>query len=107
MNIHDIIQEIVDTGLLYKLTMNITKGKKYEWFEDLFQDIYLQLLTKDADKLIKIYENGQLKFYLSRILMNSINSNTSDTWRRYRKFQHHSEQLRWDDENDEDDNYDD
>ena len=102
MTPEEIVTEIVNEDLLYKLSMNITKGKRYEWFEDMFHDIYIQLLTKDRDKIVQLYENKQVKFFLSRILMNNIQSTTSSTYRNYRKFQNKSEELRWDDENEED-----
>lgn len=103
MTPEEILTKVVEEDLLYKLSMNITKGKRYEWFDDMFHDIYIQLLTKDREKIVQLYKNDQMKFFLSRVLMNNIQSTTSATYRNYRKFPSKSEELRWDDESEDDD----
>jgi DNA-directed RNA polymerase specialized sigma24 family protein len=61
--------------------------------QDLVQMLYLTLLEYDEDKLVTLYEEGSLRFFLVRIIKNQWHSNTSPFHYTYRKFQHQSQEL--------------
>lgn len=52
--------------------------------DDLWQETLLILLEYNAEKLLTIYNNGKLKFFVCKILMNQAHSNTSPFHKNYR-----------------------
>lgn len=61
---------------------HITNGSDADTLHDLAQDVYLGLLV-DAEKTQTLYDKGELKYYIARILMNNIASSTSPYYRTY------------------------
>lgn len=55
--------------------------------KDLSQDIYIDLLSKDEDKIVQMYNNNQLRFYITRMVINNIRSKTSPYYQLYKKNQ--------------------
>ena len=84
-----IINEIANGGLVEE----IIQGVSYSKFEnqvnlqDLAQDIYLQLLQMRTDKLNDLYIKKQLRYWIARIVVNSIHSKTSPYYYTYKKEQ--------------------
>lgn len=87
-----IINEIANGGLVEE----IIQGVSYSKFEnqvnlqDLAQDIYLQLLQMRTDKLNDLYTNKQLRYWIARVVVNSIHSKTSPYYYQYKKEQRQS-----------------
>lgn len=86
MNVSEIVDELAKGRAVEKMIKNITDGKSPDTtaLQDLAQDIYLSLLTK-GEKLITVYEEGHMDFYLSRVVMNNIASSSSPYYRIYIK----------------------
>lgn len=85
MNKYDIIRELSENRVVEEMITNIAKNRKFE-YDDLAQDVYVWLLEEDDDKVIQLYENKQLKYWVSRMLVNNIHSTTSPFYTKYRKF---------------------
>lgn len=79
------ICQIAKSGELKKIISNITKNSNDEDYRDLEQDIYLELLEKDEETISKMIDNGQINYYLIRIVTNNIKSKTSRFYYKYRK----------------------
>lgn len=62
-------------------SMRCSAGQRKDNLEDLAQDIYWELLT--GDRVPEDYD--QLRFFVARVILNNINSNTSRYYARYRK----------------------
>lgn len=62
-------------------SMRCSAGQRKDNLEDLAQDIYWELLT--GERVPEDYD--QLRFFVARVIMNNINSNTSRYYARYRK----------------------
>lgn len=60
---------------------------------DLAQMIYLALLEYDDDKIVEIYEQGQINFFLVRIIKNQWLSTTSPFYHLMRKFSRRSNEM--------------
>ena len=60
---------------------------------DLVQIVYLALLTMAPDKIIDLWEHGQINFFIVAILRNQFYSKKSPYWRQVREFSHKSVQL--------------
>lgn len=80
------VEEISKRGILTAIIQMVgTKnGDDDDDLKDLEQDIYLDLLENKREFIEKIDEE-QLKYYLTRMVTNNINSTTSKYHYKYRK----------------------
>ena len=78
-----IVEKIAKEGLVESIIRNITKNSKDEDLRDLANDIYLELLEKPENILLCIYERNQIQYYLTRIVLNNVNSKTSRFYYKY------------------------
>ena len=99
INKNEIINHIATSNTLHNLIVNIG-GTNDEDLKDLEQDIYLDLYTKSDKVLNDLYNNGQLSFYLARMVCNNIHSSTSRYYTTYKKPRLITDRL--EPENDED-----
>ena len=84
-----IINEIANNGLVEEIIQGVSYSKfeNTENLKDLTQDIYLQLLQMRTDKLNDLYTKNQLRYWIARIVVNSIHSKTSPYYYTYKKEQ--------------------
>lgn len=84
-----IINEIANNGLVEEIIQGVSYSKfeNTENLNDLAQDIYLQLLQMRTDKLNDLYTKNQLRYWIARIVVNSIHSKTSPYYYQYKKEQ--------------------
>lgn len=80
-----IVSKIAEERIVENIISNIYKNSNDEDLKDLSIDIYLELLEKDEDCLLGIYERGQINYYITRIVLNNINSKTSRYYYLYKK----------------------
>ena len=76
-----IVDKLAKERVVEEICRKITKAKDSDTLKDLCQEIYMQLL--ESDKTQGLYERGEIKFWISRVLMNNICSNTSPYYRTY------------------------
>ena len=67
-------------------TLCTNMGVEQAYLDDLVQEIYLILLEYNEDKLIKMYERKQLKFFIVRIIMNQYFSKNSPFYKKYKLY---------------------
>ena len=84
-----IINEIANGGLVEEIIQGVSYSKfeNTENLKDLTQDIYLQLLQMDNAKINELYFKKQLRYWIARIVVNSIHSKTSPYFYTYKKEQ--------------------
>ena len=84
-----IINEIANGGLVEEIIQGVSYSKfeNTENIKDLAQDIYLQLLQMDNAKINELYFKKQLRYWIARIVVNSIHSKTSPYFYTYKKEQ--------------------
>ena len=58
--------------------------------KDLCQMVYLILLEYDEEKIIDLWENNEINFFLARIIINQYRSTRSPFHTLFRKFQERS-----------------
>ena len=85
----EIINEIANAQLIEEIIggVSYSKFENTENLKDLTQDIYLQLLQMDTKKLNDLYCKNQLRYWIARIVVNSIHSKTSPYYYQYKKEQ--------------------
>lgn len=67
-------------------TMCINMGVEQSYFDDLVQEIYLIILEYDDNKIIKMYEQNQIKFFITRIIKNQYFSKNSPFYKKYKMY---------------------
>ena len=88
-----IVSKIAEERIVENIISNISKNSNDEDLKDLSIDIYLELLEKDEDCLIGIYERGQINYYITRIILNNVTSKTSPFYYRYRQYKRQEVQI--------------
>jgi hypothetical protein len=88
----EIINELAQEKIVEELVSNITKSNSFE-IGDLIQDIYVFLLDYNDDKIIELYENKQLKYFIVRMIYNNYFSVNSRYYYKYKKFINNSTQI--------------
>ena len=84
MSTRGVVEEIARSKLIQECIKVVTGGVWRSEYDDLVQDILIEMLNQT--KIVDLYEKGQLKFYIMRIVRNNIQSNTSRFFYRYRRF---------------------
>lgn len=85
MTKRDIINVIAQNRWVESIISNIA-GNADDMLNDLKQDIYMDLLSKDEEKIVKLYDDNQLKFFITRMVLNNIHSKNSPYWMKYKRF---------------------
>lgn len=86
MSKREIVEQVARKGWIEECIKAVTGGVWRPEHKDLTQDILLELLDLDSRKVINLYEKGQLRYYLMRVVRNNIQSKTSRFYYRYRRF---------------------
>ena len=84
MTVEEVVEYIARSKLIQECIKVVTGGVWRSEYDDLVQDILIEMLNQT--KIVDLYEKGQLKFYIMRIVRNNIQSNTSRFFYRYRRF---------------------
>lgn len=85
MTKYEIIEELAREKFIEQSLSNISKGT-FKNTEDLAQDLYLKLLEKEDDKIVSLYENNQLKFFIVKMITTNLFSPRSDYAYDYKKW---------------------
>lgn len=95
MTKYDVIDEIAKTNQVEKIVYRLLGSSKnpFDCPQDLIQDIYLLILTKDDSLILSLYEKGQLGYYILRIARNQMLSKNSPYYYTYIKFRSQSDDL--------------
>lgn len=82
----EIVEELAKNRVIEDIVSNVAQNPKEDTLKDLSQMLYEDLLMKDDEKVIQLYEDGQLQFFITRMVLNSINSKTSRYYYMFSKF---------------------
>lgn len=80
----DIIKEIYTTRMMEELFKNM--GIKDNDIDDLTQEIFVILLEYNEDKIIQMYEQKQLKWFIIKLIKNQYFSCNSPYYKKYKKY---------------------
>lgn len=72
---------------------NIARQALTPDLRDLCQMVYLILLEYDEDKLVDLWTNGQMNFFIARIVINQYRSTSSPFYKLYRKYALKAEEI--------------
>lgn len=83
---NEIIEELARCRVVEQMCMRVAKAPLRNGIDDLAQMVYLALLTYDEAKIVAMYDNGELNFFVARIVMNQYNSRHSPFYRQQKEF---------------------
>ena len=83
----EIIDQLARERRVETMLANIAKKPVTGTLEDLCQMVYLILLEYDGAKIEDLWENGQINFFIARILLNQYKSSNSPFYKLFRKYE--------------------
>lgn len=84
MTKNEIIEIIAKERMVETAIANIAKTNS-DVLNDLSQNIYLDLLEKDEQKIVKLYEANQIRFFVVRMILNNLFSKNSPFYQTFKK----------------------
>lgn len=85
MTKNEVVNIIAKERMVEQICSNIAKSSD-DLLNDLVQEIYLDLLQKDEDKIVKLYESNQMRYFITRMIINNLHSTNSPFWCKYKRF---------------------
>ena len=86
MNKNDVIEIIAKERMVEQIVSNIAKSADCDdTLKDLSQEIYLDLLSKDEEKIVNLYETNQIRFFVVRMVTNNLFSKNSPFYQTFKK----------------------
>lgn len=86
MTKNEVVEKIAKERMVEQICSNITKSSDYDdTLKDLSQNIYIDLLQKDEEKIINLYETNQLRFFIVKMAKNNLFSKNSPYYQVFRK----------------------
>ena len=86
MTKNEIIEIIAKERLVEQICSNIAKSSDCDdTLKDLSQEIYLDLLSKDEEKIVNLYETNQIRFFVVRMILNNLFSKNSPYYQTFKK----------------------
>lgn len=95
MTKYEVVDIISREHLVDRIVTKLLSSSKnpFDCPEDLIQDLYLILLEKDDDLIVNLYDNGELAYYLLKIVRNQLLSANSPYYQKYIRFQSHNDDI--------------
>ena len=84
MTVEEVVERVAKEGWVEECIRTVTGGVWRSEYSDLVQDVLIELL--DQEKIVGLYQRGQLRYYVMRIVRNNLQSSTSRFYYRYRRF---------------------
>ena len=95
---YEIIEELAGNKTIEEIIGNVAQNPSDDTLKDLAQMLYEDLLMKDEEKIVQLYETQQLQYFLTRMVLNSINSKTSRYYYMFSKFNNNCVEYKIDNE---------
>ena len=86
MTKNEIVSIIAKERMVEQICSNIAKSADCDdTLKDLSQEIYLDLLSKDEEKIVNLYETNQIRFFVVRMVTNNLFSKNSPFYQTFKK----------------------
>lgn len=89
----EIVERLARDRVVETMVENIAKQPLAAELEDLAQMVYLVLLEYDEAKVLDLWDHGQIKFFIARIIINQYRSANSPFYRLFRKYGSKAEDI--------------
>lgn len=104
MTREEVVEQLASNHYVEKLVSRYCFTKELRsnpYIDDLSQDIYVELLTKDSKLIVGLYKRNELEYFIRKMIANNLMSNTSHFYVKYRKFQKITENILFDENGEE------
>ena len=81
---NEIVELIAKQRVIENIILNIV-GEINANHQDLAQDLYISLLEKEESKIVELYNNNELRWFITRMVVNNIKSVNSRFYYNYLK----------------------
>ena len=86
MTKNEVVNIIAKEKMVEQICSNIAKSADCDdTLKDLSQEIYLDLLSKDEEKIVNLYETNQIRFFVVRMVTNNLFSKNSPFYQTFKK----------------------
>lgn len=86
MTKNEVVSIIAKEKVVEQICSNIAKSADCDdTLKDLSQEIYLDLLSKDEEKIVNLYETNQIRFFVVRMVTNNLFSKNSPFYQTFKK----------------------
>lgn len=92
MTKNEVVEKLAKERIVEQIVSNISKSSD-DLLNDLVQEIYLDLLEKDEDKIINLYETNQMRYFITRMIINNLHSTNSPFWCKIKSFTHNMNEI--------------
>lgn len=93
MGTREIVDELARGRVVERMVQNIARSSLTPELKDLSQMVYEIILEYDEVKVLDLWENGQIGFFIARIIMNQYRSRSSPFHYLYRRFSQRAKEL--------------
>lgn len=84
MTKNEVVNIIAKERMVEQICSNIAKTNS-DILNDLSQNIYIDLLMKDEEKIVNLYETNQLRFFIVKMAENNLFSKNSPFYKTFKK----------------------
>lgn len=92
LNKKQVINILASNKVIEKLMKKYNFSSPYS--KDLCQDLYIELLNKDENLIVGLYERNEIEFYIRKMISNNVNSSTSPFYKNYEKFRKTTDEIK-------------
>ena len=94
MTKREIVERLARRRTVERIAENITRrSASAPEIADLCQMVYLILLEYDENKIRDLWDNGEIGFFIVRVILNQFRSMTSPYYYLYKKFIEHARPI--------------
>ena len=80
----EVVNIIAKERMVEEIVSNVAKTNS-DILNDLSQNIYIDLLLKDDEKIVNLYETNQLRFFIVKMAKNNLFSKNSPFYKTFKK----------------------
>ena len=93
MTKNEIIEKWFRENVVQDIVRKVTDGKQDAKYDDLISIVYMYLLQKPEELIQELYQNGQYKYFISKMVMLQLTSTRSKHYYHIRRFSAHSSEY--------------
>lgn len=99
MEARDVVERLARGRVVEAMVENIARSSLTPDLQDLCQMVYVILLEYDPEKILDLERNGEMPFFVARIIVNQYRSRNSPFYYQIRRFLAQSREITHRDEN--------
>lgn len=81
----EVIEQIAQRRIVETMVAKIAHSALTDDLKDLCQMVYLIMMEYDDDKIVGMYDKGQMPFFIARIILNQYHSTSSPFYKLFRR----------------------